>query len=149
MYDLDQLRRNVAIMDLLTASYEAWSRGDKAESDARITEALDVDADVVSILRGGMLTGEVPQPGEDPQAWTAYVSDAQEKLALAEGEAAYAAPGDSEHCVTCGDERHGRCGTQWTAEGRHAEHRCHLAEGHAGGCECCCGARRLAGGGHG
>jgi hypothetical protein len=136
MYDLDQLRRNVRVMDLLTASYEAWSRGDKTGADLRITEALDVDADVVSVLKGGMLIGEIPRPEEDWPGWTEYVAGAREKLAAAEGEAS----GDSEHCVTCGDERHGKCGIQWTAGGRHGEHRCHLAPGHGEPCECCCGA---------
>jgi hypothetical protein len=88
MYDLDQLRRNVRVMDLLTASHEAWSRGDKTEADIRIAEALECDAATVSVLQGGMLIGEVPNPEEDPAVWTAYVAAAREKLALAEEESA-------------------------------------------------------------
>jgi hypothetical protein len=80
-----------------------------------------------------------PRPEEDLPGWTEYVSAAR-ALAAAEGEI----PGDSEHCVTCGDERHGKCGIQWTGEGRHDDHRCHLAPGHGEPCECCCGARRPA-----
>ena len=86
MYDVDQLRRNVKVMDLLTRSYEAHSRGDRQTFERAFDEAVETDTAAVSVLRGGMLIGEVPKPGEDWEAWLDYVQAARDKLAAAEGE---------------------------------------------------------------
>jgi nucleotide-binding universal stress UspA family protein len=86
--DLEQLRRNVRVMDLLTDSAVAWSRGDRDEADRLINEALECDAAVVSVVRGGMVIGELPRPAEDPVAWQEYVESNREKLARAEAEEA-------------------------------------------------------------
>ena len=88
MSELDQLRRNVRVMDLLTESAVAWSRGDREEADRLINAALECDASVVSVVRGGMLIGELPRPQEDPDAWSEYVEANREKLARAEAEEA-------------------------------------------------------------
>jgi hypothetical protein len=79
-------------------------------------------------------------PAEMSPAWAERVTQAVREA----GGGPETVGGDSEHCVTCGDERHGKCGIQWTGEGRHDDHRCHLAPGHGEPCECCCGARRPA-----
>jgi len=86
VYDIDQLRRNVQVMDLLTRSFEAHSRGDIAACDRYAEQAIEIDADVVSVLRGGMVIGEVPSPERDWETWVEYVRAARDKLASAEGE---------------------------------------------------------------
>jgi hypothetical protein len=84
MGDLDQLRRNVRVMDLLTGSVTAWTLGDRKKAERLVREALECDATAVRVTQGGMLTGEVPRPEEDPVAWHEYVESAREKLARAE-----------------------------------------------------------------
>jgi hypothetical protein len=79
--ELDQRRRNVQVLNLLTSSYEAHARGDDGEAERCITAAIETDAAVVAVLRGGMLIGEVPRPEEDPVGWSDYVAAAHEALA--------------------------------------------------------------------
>ena len=86
VYDIDQLRRNVQVMDLLTRSYEAHYRGDREVFESAFDEAMEIDAAAVSVLRGGMMIGEVPNPERDWETWTEYVQAARDKLAAAEGE---------------------------------------------------------------
>jgi hypothetical protein len=86
VYDIDQLRRNVQVMDLLTRSYEAHSRGDRGAFESAFNEAVEIDAAAVSVLRGGMMIGEVPSPERDWETWIEYVQAARDKLAAAEGE---------------------------------------------------------------
>lgn len=86
MSDLDQIRRNVQVMDLLTESFEAHERGDREAFERAHAQALDCDAAAVSVLQGGMLIGEVPRPDEDLDLWLEYVEANREKLARAEAE---------------------------------------------------------------
>lgn len=84
MYDVDQLRRNVQVMDLLTRSFDAHSRGDIPACNRFADEALDCDPMVFSALQGGMIIGEVPNPERDWAGWREYVDSARDKLAQAE-----------------------------------------------------------------
>jgi len=84
MSDLDQLRRNVRVLDLLTASFMAYAAGDRDAADLLITDAKECDPVLVSVLKGGMLIGEVPRPEEDLPAWMEYVDAARERLATTE-----------------------------------------------------------------
>ena len=86
--ELEQKRRSVRVLELLTKSFMAHSRGDLAACDAALTEALECDAAVVSVVRGGMVIGELPRPQEDPVAWDDYVGANQEALARLEAEEA-------------------------------------------------------------
>jgi len=82
--ELDQRRRNVRVLDLLAESYEAYERGDQAAFAAALDQAIKCDAAVVTVIKGGMLIGEIPRPEEDFGAWTEYVAAQHEGLARAE-----------------------------------------------------------------
>lgn len=79
--ELEQRRRNVRVLDLLTRSYEAHSRGDRAAADAAATEAAECDANVFSVVTGGMRIGAVPRPEEDWPGWMEYVAANRDALA--------------------------------------------------------------------
>lgn len=86
MGDLDQKRRTVRVLELMDESWRAFARGDTAGCDAAIVEALSVDADVVSVVRGGMVIGEIPRPEEHPGEWLAYLQANRDGLAATEAE---------------------------------------------------------------
>lgn len=86
MSDLEQKRRTVRVLELLSASFEAHARGDHAACDEALDAALDCDAAVVSVIRGGMTIGEIPNPERDWPAWGEYVAVNQEGLAAMEAE---------------------------------------------------------------
>jgi hypothetical protein len=83
--DLDQLRRNVQVMDLLTESYQAHERGDREAFERAYGEALECDPAVVSVLQGGMLIGEMPSPERDPEWWADFVAEARDKARAGRG----------------------------------------------------------------
>jgi hypothetical protein len=85
--DLGQRRRTVKVIELLDRSFGAYERGDTAARDALVAEALEVDAAAVSVIRGGMMIGEIPRPSEHPQAWAEWVQAGQDELARAESDA--------------------------------------------------------------
>jgi ketosteroid isomerase-like protein len=87
MADLDQRRRTVKVIELLDRSFAAYERGDTAARDALVAEALEVDAAAVSVIRGGMLIGEIPRPSEHPREWAEWVQAGQDELARAESDA--------------------------------------------------------------
>ncbi len=82
--DIEQRRRNVRVMDLLTRSYEAHSRGDREAAQAHYDAAMEVDASATVVITGGMFIGEVPRPEEDWAAWCSYVAANREALARLE-----------------------------------------------------------------
>ncbi len=84
--DIEQRRRSVRVLDLLTRSYEAHARGDGDEAERLITAAVETDAAVVSVIRGGMFIGELPRPEADFPAWFEYVEANREALARLEAE---------------------------------------------------------------
>jgi hypothetical protein len=88
MSDLDQRRRTIRVLGLLSESVEAYARGDAAGSDRLISEAARVDVMAMSGIQGGILIGEIPHPEQDWAAWTMYVQSARDALAAAEEEAA-------------------------------------------------------------
>jgi hypothetical protein len=87
MSDLDQHRRTVRVLGLLSESVEAYARGDASGADRLIAEAAEVDVMAMSGIQGGILTGEIPHPEQDWAAWTEYVQAARDALAVAEGQA--------------------------------------------------------------
>lgn len=85
---LAQRRRTVRVLELLEESFNAWRRGDMPESDRLGGEAAQLDVDAVSVIQGGMIIGEIPNPERDPDVWAQYVQAARDALADAE-DAAY------------------------------------------------------------
>jgi hypothetical protein len=86
MSDLDQRRRTVRVLELLSESAEAHKRGDGDESSRLISEAADVDAFAMSGIRGGILIGAIPGPERDWPGWCEYVQAARDALAEAEAQ---------------------------------------------------------------
>jgi hypothetical protein len=84
MSDLDQRRRTVRVLGLLSESVEAYARGDASAADRLIQEAAEVDVMAMSGIQGGILIGEIPHPEQDWAAWTEYVQAARDALAEAE-----------------------------------------------------------------
>jgi len=86
MSNLDQRRRTVRVLELLTASAEAHARGDGDESSRLIAEAASVDAFAMSGIHGGVLIGEIPHPEQDWAGWCEYVQAARDALAEAKAQ---------------------------------------------------------------
>jgi hypothetical protein len=84
--ELEQRRRNVRVLELLTESYQAFTRGDEAEAKARYEAAFECDGAAATVITGGMRIGEVPRPEADLTGWTEYVEANREALAEAEAE---------------------------------------------------------------
>lgn len=86
MSELEQRRRTVRVLELMTQSFEAHTRGDAAAVKAAIDEAIDVDFMAFTGIQGGIIIGEVPNPDQDLPGWTAYVGAAREELARLESD---------------------------------------------------------------
>lgn len=82
--ELDQRRRNVRVLELLTESYSAYARGEEAEAIGWYEAAFAHDAAAATVITGGMRIGEVPRPDVDWVAWTEYVAASLVALAVAE-----------------------------------------------------------------
>jgi hypothetical protein len=87
MADVDQIRRNVRVCELLDESFAAFQAGRREAAQALMDQAHACDLRAVSVITGGMYIGEVPRPEEDPAAWQEYISAQREALARAEAEA--------------------------------------------------------------
>lgn len=86
MADLEQKRRTVRVLELLTASFEAHQRGDDEGFRRALDEAIEVDATAFTGIRGGITIGEIPNPERDWLLWTEYVAVNQEALAAMEAQ---------------------------------------------------------------
>lgn len=86
MADLEQKRRTVRVLELMDASFRAHQRDDHAAFEAAMNEALEIDAGVVSVVRGGMIIGEIPRPEEYPGEWLEYLQANRDGLARMEAE---------------------------------------------------------------
>jgi hypothetical protein len=86
MSDLDQRRRTVRVLELLSDSFEAHERGDTAGMDRLMSEAAELDVSAVSVIQGGIMIGEIPNPERDWPSWVEYVSVNREGLARMEAE---------------------------------------------------------------
>src|ERR1035441_1617534 len=86
MSDLDQHRRTVRVLGLLSKSVEAYTRGDASAADRLIREAAEADVMAMSGIQGGILIGEIPHPEQDWDGWTMYVQSARDALAAAEAQ---------------------------------------------------------------
>ncbi len=86
MADLEQKRRTVRVLELLDKSFQAHARGDLVACDAAVNEAIECDAAAVSVIRGGMVIGEIPRPEEHWPEWRDYVAASQEGLRRMEEE---------------------------------------------------------------
>lgn len=87
MSDLEQKRRTVRVLELLTESFEAHQRGDDAAFLRTLDEATELDPAALVGIRGGITIGEIPNPERDWLAWNEYVAVNQEGLARMEAEA--------------------------------------------------------------
>jgi hypothetical protein len=84
MSDLEQKRRTVRVLELLSESFEAHRRGDDEAFRRALDEAMELDLFAYDGIRGGIMIGEIPNPERDWPAWGEYVSVNQEGLAAAE-----------------------------------------------------------------
>lgn len=86
MADLDQMRRNAQVADLLTESFKLFDAGQFGRAQAAMDKANEIDALAVSVITGGMRIGEVPRPDQDFAGWADYVTGIHDALARAEEE---------------------------------------------------------------
>jgi hypothetical protein len=84
MPDLEQKRRTVRVLELLSESFEAHQRGDGEGFRRALDEASELDAFAVSGIRGGIVIGEIPNPERDWSLWVEYVVVNREGLAAME-----------------------------------------------------------------
>jgi len=84
MADLEQKRRTVRVLELLTESFEAHRRGDDEGFRRALDEAAVLDPFAVHGIRGGIVIGEIPNPERDWLLWAEYVQVNREGLARME-----------------------------------------------------------------
>jgi hypothetical protein len=84
MPDLEQKRRTVRVLELLSESFEAHMRGDGETFRRVLDEAIELDAFAFAGIRGGITIGEIPNPERDWVAWGEYVAVNREGLARME-----------------------------------------------------------------
>jgi hypothetical protein len=84
--DLEQKRRTVRVLELLSESFEAHRRGDDDAFRTALDAALECDAAAFAGIQIGMTIGEIPNPERDWPFWVEYVSVNREALAAAEAE---------------------------------------------------------------
>jgi len=72
MYDLDQLRRNVRVMDLLTRSYEAHSRGDRAVFESAFGEAIEIMPRAIDNATRDAMASYGPDLWTEQGEWSAF-----------------------------------------------------------------------------
>lgn len=86
MSDLDQKRRTVRVLELLSESFEAHVRGDDEAFRRALDAASECDAFAVIGIRGGIAIGEIPNPERDWPLWAEYVQANRDGLARMEEE---------------------------------------------------------------
>lgn len=86
MADLDQKRRTVRVLELLSESFEAHMRGDDEAFRRALDEAMGLDAFAFSGIQGGIIIGEIPNPERDWALWVEYVAANRDGLAAMEAE---------------------------------------------------------------
>lgn len=69
------------VLALLDESFQAHARGDRAEFDRLAQEAVQLDVACVSVIQGGIIIGEIPDPQRDYALWAEYVAAAQNAAA--------------------------------------------------------------------
>lgn len=84
MSDLEQRRRTVRVLELLSESFEAHARGDGDAFRVALDAAMECDAAAFAGIQIGMTIGEIPNPERDWPGWGEYVAVNQEALAAAE-----------------------------------------------------------------
>jgi hypothetical protein len=84
MADLEQKRRTVRVLELLTESFEAHNRGDGEAFRAALDAAAELDAFALVGIRTGITIGEIPNPERDWPAWVEYVALNRDGLARME-----------------------------------------------------------------
>ena len=87
MADLEQKRRTVRVLELLTESFEAHQRGDHEAVRVAVVQAMECDDFALAGIQGGIVIGEIPNPERDWLLWTEYVSVNKEALAAMEDDA--------------------------------------------------------------
>lgn len=81
--EIEQLARSVLALELLDAFYWAHIGGDSAKCD-QINDRIGRECPIeVSVLKGGMRIGEVPQP-KDLLEYRSYLDHNRDRLARAQ-----------------------------------------------------------------
>lgn len=83
MDDEERTAQTARVLELLDGSFRAHHAGDHAASGLFAREAVELDVDCVSVIQGGILIGEIPNPETDYQAWADYVQAQQAKAGRA------------------------------------------------------------------
>lgn len=78
MDDAERTRRTAEVLRLLDSSFAAHARGDTAACDLAMIAACRLDCECVSVIQGGVLIGNIPNPEHDPAGWAEYVQAAQD-----------------------------------------------------------------------
>ena len=86
MADLDQKRRTVRVLELLSESFEAHQRGDDESFHAILDTAMECDGFAFAGIRGGIIIGEIPNPERDWPLWVEYVQANRDGLDRMEAE---------------------------------------------------------------
>ncbi|HTF08543.1 MAG TPA: hypothetical protein VK659_10280 [Asanoa sp.] len=79
MTEMTRAQQTARVLALLDESFQARARGDRAEFDRLAQEAVRLDVDCVSVIQGGIVIGEIPNPETDYAGWSDYVATAQEQ----------------------------------------------------------------------
>lgn len=77
--DIERSQRTAEVLRLLDKSFRAHRAGLGAASDRAAAAACRLDVDCVSVVQGGILIGEIPDPARDPAGWAGYVQAAQDR----------------------------------------------------------------------
>ena len=104
MSDLDQKRRTVRVLELLSELFEAHMRGDDETFRRVLDEAIELDSFAFAGIRGGITIGEIPNPERDWPLWVEYVAANRDGLAAMEAEdgSDEAAPLECQDCGGAG-----------------------------------------------
>lgn len=84
MHDLERKRLTTRVLELLDASARAHAEGRRDESSALMQQACETDVAVVSVVRGGIIIGQIPHPQSQPHEWAEYLDANREELARME-----------------------------------------------------------------
>jgi hypothetical protein len=84
MADLEQKRRTVRVLELLSESFDAHARGDNEAFRRALDEAMELDLAAYDGIWGGIMIGEIPNPERDWAPWMEYVQVNRDALVEAE-----------------------------------------------------------------
>lgn len=82
--DIDRSRLTLEVLTLMDQGFQAKAKGDQDGFDRAIQAAVRRDVDCVSVVQGGMIIGEIPNPEFDMNGWDAYFAAARQALGSAQ-----------------------------------------------------------------